>query len=88
MFKKEVGKPDVIQGTLDGIQQNIWAMMAVGYTMKMMTTGSNLVTDDSCKTTNYKWIESLVEAVDEFIYPLPLDVNFQYWHAVDDHNNL
>ena len=49
-------------------------MKYVCYSIKMMATGGNLVTDNSWRTTMHKWIRSGVEVVKEFTYPLPLDL--------------
>ncbi len=88
MSRYEVGATDAIQGNLDGILYNIWAMKDAGYTMKMMATGGKLVADDSCKTTTRKWVESGLKVVKEFVYTLPFDWHFGYHHDIDDHNNL
>ena len=79
---------DAIQGTLDGIQYNIWAMKHEGYTLKMMVMGGKLVADDLCRATIHTWMEGRVEIVKEFVYALPFDCHFWYCHAVDGHNNL
>jgi hypothetical protein len=76
MSEYEVGATDVIQCILDGIQYNIWAMKDAGYTTKMMAAGGKLVADDSCRTTIYKWMESGVQVVKEFVYALPFNWHF------------
>lgn len=51
MLERAVGETDTIQDSLEGMQYNIWVMKDVGYTMKMMATGGDLVSDDLCRTT-------------------------------------
>ena len=87
MLERAVGEADTIQGSLDGIQCNVWAIKDVGYTMKMMATGGNIVSGDSCGTTIWKLMVGNVEMMKEFIYPLQFDLHYWYRHVVDNHNN-
>ena len=88
MAMKEVGEVDAIQGTEGGVTYNLWAMKEPDYTMKMMATSGSPISDDSCRSTTWQWIEGAVQKPKEFAYTLPFDNHFRYYHAVDDHNNL
>jgi hypothetical protein len=88
MESKDIGDVDAVQGSLDGVTYNLWAMKEPDYTMKMMATSGSLMADDSCRTTSRRWVENGTEKTKEFSYTLPFDHHFRYRHAVDDHNNL
>ncbi len=88
MAGSEVGSVDAIQGSMEGVLYNLWAMKEPDYVMKMMATGGSLIADDSCRSTSCRWIEGGVQTTKESTYTLPFDNRFRYHHAVDDHNNL
>ena len=52
MEAKEVGDVDAVQGCIDGVTYNLWAMKEPDYTMKMMATSGSLMADETCRTTS------------------------------------
>ncbi len=88
MAGKEVGSVDAIQGSMEGVLYNLWAMKELDYVMKMMATGGSLIVDDSCHSKSCCWIEGGVQTTKEFTSTLLFNNHFRYPHAVDDHNNL
>lgn len=47
----EVGETAAIKETQDRVTCNLWMMKKPDYIMKMMTTGGNLIVDQSCGST-------------------------------------
>ena len=83
-----VGESAAISGTHNGVPYNIWGMKEPDYVMKLMATGGQLLSDNTCKETKRTWKVNGVERTTTFKYPFPVDWHFKYRHAIDDHNNL
>ncbi len=62
----EVGETEAIQGSLDGITNNLWMMKESDYIMKMMSTIENLIADRTCHSTTRCWMIDGAEKLKEF----------------------
>ena len=72
---REIGDVDAIQGTMEGVTYNLWAMKEPDFIMKMMATGGSLIVDYLCRSMSH-WFDAGVQMVKEFSYTLPLDKHF------------
>jgi len=84
----QVGDSMAISGVLDGVKYFLWGLKEPGYIMKMMATGGQLISNDTCKMQTRTWTKDGVQCGKSFQFPLPYYWHYKYWHAVDDHNNL
>lgn len=87
MATKNVGDTAAVEGTLDGVQYNVWCMKEPEYTMKIMGTASGLLFADD-REHRRTWTEGGETKTATFQYAEPFYLHFKYRHAVDDHNNL
>jgi hypothetical protein len=81
---KAVGDVAAVEGELDGVRYNIWAMKDAGYVTKIMGTASGLIYN--CDRQRSRSLEGNVTA--RFKYTEPYQLHYDYRHLVDDHNNL
>lgn len=81
MKDKVVAEPDTIQRTLNGITYNLWTIKGPDSVMKMMATGSNLATDDTCCTPICCLLGNGREWVLDFVCSLPCDLHIWDHHA-------
>ena len=82
-----VGETDSLKGEIDSIPYGIFCMKEPDYVMKIMATYGELTAKDGQKESIRKYTSG-GEQVGKNQYTLPFSNHFDYWHRVDDHNNL
>lgn len=81
--EQEVGSVAAVQGDLDVVRYNIWAMKDAGYMTESMGTASRLFyTNDHLHSRMLDGGQTV-----QFKYTEPYNLHFKYLHLIDDHNN-